>query len=275
MHLHLENTGFRERDMYCVQRLLERFGGRRLDSIHKPDINRYKAERRLQGVSDSTIRKELLCFQTAINYANNELSWRIDNPIKGSLPPKGESRVRWISFEEYQRLIASCSNKAPYLPDMITLAAYTGMRTGEILNLEWRRVDLAQSVIHLDRSDQKNKKYGVIVLNATARTLLRRIFRNQVYVFEKNGNPIGSIKTAFKTAVTKAGIENFHFHDLRHTFASWYLQAGGNLAKLQTLMRHASIDQTMIYAHLELEHVRGDADLLDSIGEKQKLRIVN
>ncbi len=266
----LDHVGNRERDKYAFAALVGHFEGRRLDAISPANIGDYKRKRASAGASSATIRKELQTFQAAVNWLNQECGWNIPNPVAGRLPKPGDSRVRWITFEEYQRLLESCDSRAPYLPDMITLAVNTGMRSGEIRGLTWDRVDLAGSVIHLAPGDQKNRKYGSIPLNATARRVLAARFEDgQVYVFHRGekpvGKPIGSVRKAFEGACRRAGIRDFVFHDLRHTCASWLVQNGVDLARVCEVLRHSDIRQTMIYAHLAPHDALQAVSVLDKI----------
>jgi integrase len=70
--------------------------------------------------------------------------------------------------------------------------------------------------------------------------------------------PAGSIRTAFENAVTEAKLEDFHFHDLRHTFASRYVMRGGSLPALQQILGHATLQMTMRYSHLSPKHLRDE-----------------
>lgn len=262
----IDHVGNRERDRYAFSALLGHFQGRRLDSISPANVGDYKRRRAAQGAKSATIRKELQTYQAAVNWLNRDCGWNIPNPVAGRLPDKGNSRVRWITFDDYQRLLAACDKRAPYLPDMITLAVNTGMRSGEVRALTWDRVDLSGSVIHLSPENQKNRRYGTIPLNATSRRLLAERFdREQTYVFHRDGRPIGSIRKAFDGACRRAGIQDFVFHDLRHTCASWLIQNGVDLARVCEVLRHSDIRQTMIYAHLAPHDALQAVSVLDEI----------
>ena len=128
------------------------------------------------------------------------------------------------------------------------VALHTGLRRGELLGLEWSRVDLKARVIHLAPEHQKGKKHSTVPLNAPARdALLHRagykasICPDSAWVFTRKGDQIGSIKKSFATACRKAGIEDFHIHDLRHTCGAWLVQAGVPLRTVADILRHSSI----------------------------------
>ena len=160
---------------------------------------------------------------------------------------------------------------AIYLPDFIRLALNTGMRRGEMLNLEWARVDFSANLIHLAGINTKSGKRRSIPLNQTARTALirRAAFRAShcpasPWVFcTKEGARIASVRRSFDTACRRAGIKDFHVHDLRHTCAAHLVSAGVALAVVRDLLGHASITMTERYAHLAPENIRTAVAVLD------------
>lgn len=263
----LTETGDRPRDIHATKALYHHFAGLHLDDITPQHVNDYKRQRRQQGRQDATIRKELSVLQTAIRYAAREWGWHNANPLHGRLPQKSSGRIRWLTREEADALVQACDKRAPWLPDMIVLALNTGMRRGEILQLEWSRVDLGQRLIHLAPQHQKSRRHGTIPLNTTATQLLRNRFHHGDHVFENAGGPIGSIKRSFATACRNANLVDVRFHDLRHTFASWLIQAGVPLAQVSEAMRHSDIRMTMAYAHLAPDAARAAVDVLDTVAE--------
>ena len=144
------------------------------------------------------------------------------------------------------------------------------MRKGEILTLKWDQV--RNGFIYLRKT--KNKEPRQIPINDELAAILKEI-RNEnhlksEYVFLYNGRPVGNIKKGFKSALTKAGIQDFRFHDLRHTFASQILMRGSSLKDVQELLGHKDIKMTMRYAHLTQEHKRNAVNLLNGLTEPSK-----
>lgn len=146
------------------------------------------------------------------------------------------------------------------------------MRSGELLGLDWRRVDLRQAVIRLDAGDQKNGKAGSVPLNQTARKALLTRARWRAthcpaspWVFcNRAGERIASVKKSFAAAVKRAGIPHCTPHDLRRTCASWLVQAGTPIQEVARLLRHADIQTTLdVYAHLMPDQLRGTVERLD------------
>jgi integrase len=140
-----------------------------------------------------------------------------------------------------------------------------------LLYLEWDRMDWSQRLIHLQGAGTKSGKRRSIPLNATARAALvsRAAFRAAQcpasrWVFcHEQGRRLQDVKNSFNTACRRAGIVDFHFHDLRHTCAAWMIQAGVPLAEIRDLLGHASIEMTERYAHLAPENIRAAVAVLE------------
>lgn len=257
----------------CARRLYEVFSGRVLSELNAADIRNYIAKRRQDGRKNATINRELSVLSSAINYARREWDWEIPNPVLGRKPRNGEGRVRWLTQAQAQSLIRAAESH-PYsrhLADFIRLALNTGCRKGELLGLEWSRVDLTHGLFYLEAEHTKGKRRASIPLNEGARQALlnRARFRathcpDSRWVFcSKKGSRVLDVKTSFDTACRKAGIEDFRPHDLRHTCAAWLVQANVPLASIRDLLRHTTVQMTEKYAHLSPENVRAAVAVLD------------
>jgi len=123
------------------------------------------------------------------------------------------------------------------------------MRRGEILALRWIDVDLANSTIWLPQT--KNGEGRCVYLNATAKAALESIAPQDgpsiARVFDFNADYVGQ---AFRAACEDAGIEDFRFHDLRHTAASWLRMTGADIHSVATLLGHKDLRMTARYSHL-------------------------
>ncbi len=177
---------------------------------------------------------------------------------------KGEiKRLRYLSEEETERLINACSKE---IRPIVITALNTGMRKSEIFNLTWDRVDLKNRIILLDKT--KNGDRREIPINQTLLNVLSSIVRNikTDYVFynPETLKPYYDIKKGFQAALKRAHIMDFHFHDLRHTFASRLVMAGADLATIQKLLGHKTINMTLRYAHLSNVHLKDAVNLLDT-----------
>ena len=174
---------------------------------------------------------------------------------------KGETkRLRYLSEEEAQRLINNCEG---YLKSIVIAALNTGMRKGEILGLTWDRIDLNNRLILLDKT--KNGERREIPINQTLYDTLRKLPRHiSGYVFTnpKTGKAYDNLKRSWQGALRRSHIIDFHFHDLRHTFASWLVMKGVDLTTVKELLGHKDIKMTLRYSHLSKPHVKNAVENL-------------
>lgn len=272
-----ETTGVRRSESQVklnIKRLRQSFASADMHALGREHIRGYIAKRKEEGVSNATINRELQTLGGAINYANTYWQWALPNPVKGSLLMEPDGRLRWITPAEADRLLnaATQEKKAPHLAPLITLALHTGMRRGEMLGLEWNRVDLQAGLIYLESHHTKAKKRRSVALNRTAREAILTQARFRAthcpaapWVFcTKEGARIASVKRSFATACRVAGIDDFRFHDLRHTCAAWLVQAGVPMAEVRDVLGHCTLAMTERYAHLAPENLRAAVAQLDT-----------
>ena len=194
---------------------------------------------------------------------------------------ENNKRLRFLTEDEIKDLLSEC---APFLRNIIECALNTGMRRGEMLNLKWSQV--RNGFIYLDKTKTNDARQ--IPANDDLETLFNKIKKEQgiakVYAFpyvgkserkEQNlsskpiftyeGRQIKSVRTSFKTALKRANIQDFRFHDLRHTFASQVLLRGGSLKDIQELLGHKTMTMTLRYAHLSQENKKKAVNLLNGL----------
>jgi len=167
---------------------------------------------------------------------------------------------------------ASGSVRAPHLADYIRLAIHTGCRKGELLGLEWPRVDIDSNLLYLEPKHTKTGKRRYVPLNLEAEKAIINRMRfkaehcpDSPWVFcDKNGNRIKDVKTSFATACQRVGIKDFLAHDMRHPCAAWLVSAGVPLAEVRDLLGHSTIKMTERYAHLAPENIRAAVARLDA-----------
>lgn len=245
----------RSRDELSVRTILFYFKGKTLQSIVPSDIEDYIAYRRKQ-VKNATINRELACLKRMFNLAIKWGDARI-NPVKEvDMLEEPAGRSRYLTIEESQKLI-ECSNS--FLKPIIITALNTGMRLQEILKLTWDRVHFDNTIepyIEIDQTKNNQKRF--IPLNDDLAQIFESLRGNHPeYVFiGLRGKPLQSVKKPFATALNKAGITNFKFHDLRHTFASHFVMCGGDLFTLKEILGHSSLKMVLRYAHLASAHKR-------------------
>jgi len=166
-----------DRDKWSAKQLFPIFTGRLLETLGVADARSYTAKRTEDGVGPATINKEVGLFSAALNWARRELEWEVPNPFQGRRRREPAGRNRWLSTSEATALknAAQEADRAPHLLDFIRLGLNTGMRPGEMLSLQWRRVDLGANLVYLGAEDQKSGKVGSVPLNQEAcKTMLSR-----------------------------------------------------------------------------------------------------
>jgi integrase len=178
------------------------------------------------------------------------------------LLPENNKRLRFLAIEDCQTLINCCP---PHLKPIVKVALHTGMRKSEILNLRWEQVDLVHRFILLNMT--KNGERREIPIDSTLWKMLNEMPHSveSIYVFTdlKTGEPYKSVKKSFGTALRKANIYGFRFHDLRHTFASHLVMAGVDITTVKELLGHKSLTMTLRYAHLAPSHKVKALEVLD------------
>jgi len=242
------------------------FGSKALDQVTNWDIQRYKSER-AKACTKATVNRDLALLKHMFSSA---VSWELleKNPTAGiKLYREEQTVLRVLTFDEETRLFAAA---APHLRPIIAIALNTGMRRGELLSLKWEQVDLRRGIITVSKS--KSGKVRDIPINKPARQALFELHtRRSGPVFSFRGNPIASVTKSFNTATRSAEIENFRFHDLRHTFATRLVEAGVDLPTVKELMGHSNITTTMRYAHPSPEHRVRAVELLQNRNESGTL----
>jgi len=254
---------WKETDKYYVKRLNSVFGKKYLYTISSHDIERYKSER-IKEVSPASVNRELSCLKTMFNKAI-DWGYTSENPLRQiKLFKENNERVRFLNTEEFKSLLSYCSDR---LKRFVILAVSTGMRKGEIQRLKQEDIDFTRNVIRI--SEQKNGFTSYISINNTARKVLEQ-------GLDFDYNP----RKAFESACEKAGIKDFRFHDLRHTFCSWLAISGVSIHSIMKLARHKDIKMTLRYSHLSQESkavsaAAIDGHFLDTFDNTKKLLSVS
>ena len=173
-------------------------------------------------------------------------------------------RIRWIAPEQVTTLL----NELPdHLVDLVKFSLSTGLRKRNVTELEWSQVDLQRNVAWIHADQAKGRKSIHISLNFTAIEVLRKqIGKHPIRVFTYQGKPIIQVNTrAWRKALKRAGIEDFRWHDLRHTWASWLTQKGVPLNVIQEMGAWESTEMVKRYAHLAPEQFRKHAMVVDEL----------
>ena len=259
------------RDECSLKHLSKTFDSKLLSEINPLLIEKYKKTRREEGAEPATINRELGCLRHMFNMA---IAWGKaqnypfgfgKNKVKFLKEPKGKDRI--LSEDEETRLLEAVrlTTKSQHFEPIIITALNTGMRKGEILSLKWSNVDFKNGVIIVEGT--KNGEIRKIPMNQKLTQALqndKKVSKGE-YVFSDNGEPYGDVKTGWWTVLRKARIENFRFHDLRHTFGSRLGMAGVDIRTIQELMGHKDIKMTMRYSHPTPEHKKNAVKVLDGV----------
>ena len=252
-----------QRDEASIKHLNSSFGGRYLYEITSLDMENYKRKRMEEKAMPGTIDKELQCLKHIFVKAKEWGKIKENPAVKVKLLRIDNTRLRYLEEEEIKKLVNACSE---HLKPIVIVALLTGMRRGEVLGLKWRDIDFNQRVIYL--LNTKNGEKRAVYMDEIVYTTLIGVKRREdsPYVFcKKDGKPYGNLRRSFANALEKAGIKDFHFHDLRHSYGSQLAMKGYPLQAIQKLMGHKSIRMTQRYAHLSPSYERG---IVEDFGKK-------
>jgi integrase len=231
-----------------------------LTQITRNTIDSIANKKLKEKVKPSTVNRMLEIIRAIFRKAEREWEWIDRAPIVRMLK-EDSKRIRWLTQEEASRLI---SELPEHLADLATFSLATGLRKSNVTGLQWCDVDLVKkhALIHPDQA--KTKKAIPVPLNETAISIIRKqIGKHSEFVFRYGGRQIKQSNTkAWRKALKRAGIENFRWHDLRHTWASWHVQNGTSLQELQQLGGWASFEMVLRYAHLSSDHLKSAAERL-------------
>ena len=254
--------------------LFQYFGAMTLPLIGQ-DIKAYIEQRRLAGISDTTIHNALTMLSAVINYGRIHLEMDIPNPVAGRKPKVSAPRSRWLTHDEAATLIdaAKASPWSDYMPSLIQFYLATGTRRNEALKLTWDRVDLKTGLLYFDPGTQKAERMDSIPINQIARRVLAERLKIRALhsnlVFHRAGIKLhpNAVSQRFTNLATDAGIEDCTLRDLRRTAGSWLVQQGVSIQETSRFLRHANIDIThKVYAHLAPDQIRAAAEKLEFFG---------
>jgi integrase len=228
-----------------------------MSSLRGVDIARFRDER-LRQVSSGTVKRDLVILSHLFEVARKEWGIQARNPVRDvKSPPNAKARDRRLcagrdaeDSEENCLLTACRQARNPYLLPIVRLALETAMRQGELIALRWEHVDLARRIAHLPET--KNGEARTVPLSTAAVEVLRSLPRSlhgQVFP----GLTTAAVKRAFARAVRRAGIEDLHFHDLRHEATTRFFERGLNIMEVASITGHKDLRMLRRYTHLKAE----------------------
>lgn len=288
---------FEKSRKYYLEILEDFFGKeRRLYQITPLDIEKFKTKRKetktqhRKDRSDVSVNRELETFRHMLDKAV-EWGWLEKNPFDRFKKPDGKSslfyqenndRTRYLEEDEIRKLL---NVSPPHLKNIIKAAVFTGLRAGDILRLKWNQADLEKRTLTF-YEQKKNNRERIKFLNNDMIGLLLEIKQNNLltqiepeYIFlgpktkKKPPSPVKCVRRAFNTALKEARIQDFHFHDLRHTSASHLIMRGASMKAVQEHLNHSSPTMTNRYAHLSDKFQKEQVELLNGLcGEEKVVR---
>jgi integrase len=237
------------------------FGKSTLSDINLTLIKAFVRSRR-EHVSDATIRRNLAFVSTVLTHASASIPGAPDHNPCLKLP-KGMfavgRRTRWLTPAEYNRLLSCCLNDQHRL--IIQMAVGTGMRHGELRALRQHMIDFDKREISLAGELTKNGQHRFVPMSRELSDTLKRhcetapddlVFSHWSAELDRF-EPYSTFQKFFDGARRRAKLNGVRIHDLRHTFASWWVQKGGNLHALRDILGHRSLAMVERYAHMNTE----------------------
>ncbi len=251
-----------KQDMQQIAWIQQFFRGRLLSEI-KREVIAEVGEIKRKETSPTTANRYLAIIRAILRRAAQDWEWIEKAPfIRLYKEPK--RRIRWISPQQ----VAVLLNELPeHLVNLVKFSLSTGLRKRNVTELEWSQVDLLRNVAWIHADQAKGRKSIHVSLNATAIEVLRKqMGKHPAKVFTYQGRPITQTNTrAWRKALIRAGIEDFRWHDLRHTWASWLTQGGVPLNVIQEMGAWESTEMVKRYAHLAPEQFKKHAEVVDGL----------
>ena len=254
------------RNRNSIKNLKKLFSGKFVLVITPQDIEKFVDMRLEQGVSFRTVNIDLTTLHFMYTKA---IEWNcaVRNPVDQIRKLKVDPRpMEILTIEDERRLMDEC---AEYTKPIVQMALYTGMRKGEVLDLKWSEVKWETKMIRVRGT--KVHKTRFVPINGTLLQFLTSLGpkTGDKYIFAKeDGKRYGDVKKGFKAACRRAGIPNFRFHDLRDTFATRFIVAGGRLVALKMILGHSDIRVTMRYIYLSETCLMEDMKKMDKSTNK-------
>jgi integrase len=237
----------------------EHFRGRSLDAITRQRVAELVEAK---AHTPATRNRYVACIRAILKKSAGAWEW-LDRAPKLKTYTEPKQRIRWITEKEAQGLLAALPE---WLAEMARFSLATGLRQSNVLRMEWTQVDVVRRVawVHPDQAKAR-KAIGVPLNEDAVAVVLRQRGKHLRRVFVgHDGEPMDSWKTtaqvAWKSACKEAGIKDFRWHDLRHTWASWHVQRGTPLYALKELGGWETLEIVKRYAHLAPEHLKAYAE---------------
>ena len=224
---------------------------------------------KLRGAS--TLNHYRQALASVMTEAVKNWEWLEASPmVKVGKKTEPRGRVRYLSDDERERLLTACresSNPDLYLAVIMSLT--TGGRQAEIMSASWKQVDLQRATLQLEETKNGSRRalhlVGPVLELLRERAKIRRIDSGLLFPSKVNPRQPVDLRQPWEKALQAAGITDFHWHDLRHTFASMAAMNGASLPELAALLGHRTLSMVQRYAHLSPQHT---ASLAEKVAAK-------
>ena len=237
----------------------------KIGAISPSDIERFKQYLMKKGLKNSSINRYYASLSKAFNLIILNKHLRMLNPCKAVSKFKEDNQVlRYLTAEEETRLMQELPE---HIKPLVVCALTTGLRLSNVLNLKWDTINLEMGFLEVLKQENKGHKKIQIPLSNKFRAELQKIgIKKKGYVFinPNTGKPFTTIKRSFKTALQRAGIENFRFHDLRHTVGTRLVANGADLLTVKEYLAHSNLSTTQRYMHPTPENMKKAVSILDN-----------
>ena len=270
------------------------FFDRSIGSITVPDLEEWRMKQRQKGIKAASCNRRIGALRSMLNWAVGR-KLLLNNPISKLEPLKetdSNRKVRYLTKDENDRLMAALIAReeeirkglaygysqlplkgefADHLRPMVIISLNTGIRWGSLVRLQWDDIDLINRSVTIRAETAKSQQQLIIPLNKTAQEALRQWKeetlntnpKNLVFPSPVSGSVLDNVKKAWNAVLKRAGIENFRWHDMRHTFASNLVMSGVDLNTVRELLGHADLKMTLRYAHLAPKVKMSAVEMLD------------
>lgn len=257
----------RTEDIAIRKWFLPEFGKAAISDIGFTEIDKLHQAMVKSELSPRTIQYKMAMLRQIFNHAIDTGHYQGGNPaarVKVSVPDN--SRIRFLSREEAGKLLHTLKTRSEELHNLAFISLNCGLRAGELFNLTWDCVDWEKKLLTI--KDPKNKKTRRAFPPDSVFEVLRQVQRTSdtslVFPDKRNGQKRSQVSHIFRKTVEQLGLndgvtdrrDRVCFHTLRHTFASWMVEAGTDLYTVKELMGHSSIKMTERYAHLSPNKMR-------------------
>lgn len=219
--------------------------------------------------SGATVNRYMACLSTVLTKAVKEWEWLDENPMfKVSKKQETRGRVRYLTEDEKTRLLTECKKISQELYIVVLIAISTGARYSEITKLKWQNIDFKNKQFHFlntKNGEDRGVPIADIVLKEIEEYSKVRKLKSD-YIFANNEGKKIYFRTMFYKAVETARIDDFHFHDLRHTAASYLAMNGASLLDIADILGHKTLQMVKRYSHLTKKHT---SELINRIAQKE------